>query len=434
MTCKKLKKPFVAALLSGSLLLQGFPVFAGLSDTADWLKRSPFTPKDETQTTESETIEAETEAETETEASDETPIYTSNPLEVKILSNEFREMLRAATLTPKYSFDIMSLDLSWEQLESELTHRINSYSSKWSLYLKDLSTGNVISINDRPQESASLIKLYVMGAVMQQIQDQELEMNDTIRSLLNDMITVSDNSATNELVRYLDPDHNHKNGMKKVNAFIEAQGFTNTHEYNGLEDSSLWYSLDTPNITSAKDCGVLLERIYQGELVSHLASRQMEDLLLDQEITYKIPSTIPAESTVANKTGETSDCENDAAIVYTPKGDYILCIMSYELTNKNSAVTYLREMSSLIYNYFMNKEDSSKVPESSADTTQKEALKETEEASTEREKETLTETEEALTEREKEVPTEAEDTLDKETDNEKGAEKNHETLGKNMEK
>ena len=91
-------------------------------------------------------------------------------------------------------------------------------------------------------------------------------------------------------------------------------------------------------------------------------------------------------------------------------------------------------MSSLIYNYFMNKEDSSKVPESSADTTQKEALKETEEASTEREKETLTETEEALTEREKEVPTEAEDTLDKETDNEKGAEKNHETLGKNMEK
>lgn len=419
MTCKKLKKPFAAALLSGSLLLQGFPVFAGLSDTADWLKQSPFSLRDGTKTTESETAETEAESETEPKASEEASIYTNNPLEVKVLSNEFREMLRAATLTPKYSFDIMSLDFSWEQLESELTHRINSYSSKWSLYLKDLSTGNVISINDRPQESASLIKLYVMGAVLQQVQNQELEMNDTIRSLLNDMITVSDNSATNELVRYLDPDHDHKAGMEKVNEFIEAQGFTNTHEYNGLEDSSLWYSLDTPNITSAKDCGVLLERIYQGELVSHLASRQMEDLLLDQEITYKIPSTISAESTVANKTGETSDCENDAAIVYTPKGDYILCIMSYELTSKNSAVTYLREMSSLIYNYFMNKEDSSKVQESSEDTAKKEAL---------------TETEGALTEHEKEVPTETEDTLDKKTEKEKGAEKNHETLGKNMEK
>ncbi|MGN0275757.1 MAG: serine hydrolase [Hominisplanchenecus sp.] len=395
MTCKKLKKPLVAALLSGILLLQGFPVFAGLSDTESWLSQSPFSAQKETENTESET--SETESETDAPDSDEA-LHSGNPLEVKVLSDEFREMLRAATLTPKYSFDIMSLDLSWEQLESELTHRINRYSSKWSLYLKDLSTGNVISINERPQESASLIKLYVMGAVMQQIQDNELEMTDTIRKLLNEMITVSDNSATNELVRYLDPDHNHRNGMEKVNEFIETQGFTNTHEYNGLEDSSLWYSLDTPNTTSTRDCGVLLERIYNGEFVSHLASRQMEDLLLDQEVTYKIPSTIPSESTVANKTGETSDCENDAAIVYTPKGDYILCIMSCGLTSKNSAVTYLREMSSLIYNYFMNRVDSQETSETS------------------------------------EIVTDTREESEAETESETGAKKHYENLGKNLEK
>ncbi|MDY2819109.1 MAG: serine hydrolase [Hominisplanchenecus sp.] len=395
MTCKKLKKPLVAALLSGSLLLQGFPVFAGLSDTESWLSQSPFSAQKETENTESET--SETESETDAPDSDEA-LHSGNPLEVKVLSDEFREMLRAATLTPKYSFDIMSLDLSWEQLESELTHRINRYSSKWSLYLKDLSTGNVISINERPQESASLIKLYVMGAVMQQIQDNELEMTDTILKLLNEMITVSDNSATNELVRYLDPDHNHRNGMEKVNEFIETQGFTNTHEYNGLEDSSLWYSLDTPNTTSTRDCGVLLERIYNGEFVSHLASRQMEDLLLDQEVTYKIPSTIPSESTVANKTGETSDCENDAAIVYTPKGDYILCIMSCGLTSKNSAVTYLREMSSLIYNYFMNRGDSQEPSETS------------------------------------EIATDTREESEAETESETGEKKHYENLGKDLEK
>lgn len=360
MTCKKLKKPLIAAFLSGSLLLQDFPVFAGPSGAADWLRESPFTSIQTDETDDPETSETETELETEQQSeeksSDESPVYTSNPLEVKVVSNEFREMLRAVTLIPEYNIDIMNLDLSWEQLEAELTHRINSYSSQWSLYLKDLSTGNIISINERPQESASLIKLYVMGAVMQHIQDGELEMNDTIRGLLNEMITVSDNSATNELVRYLDPDRNHKSGMEKVNAFIDAQGFDNTHEYNGLEDSSLWYSIDTPNTTSTRDCGRLLERIYRGEFVSHLASREMENLLLSQEVTYKIPSTIPSESTVANKTGETSDCENDAAIVYTSKGDYILCIMSCGLSSKSSAVTYLREMSSLIYNYFINRE------------------------------------------------------------------------------
>ena len=247
-----------------------------------------------------------------------------------------------------------------DTLKTELTRRVNSYSSKWSVYLKDLTTGNVISINERAQESASLIKLYVMGAVMQEIQNGNLEMNDTTKHLLDEMITVSDNSATNELVRYLNKDHDHKKGMKKVNAFIKAQGFEYTHEYNGLEDTSLWYDADTKNTTSAKDCGRLLERIYRGEFISHLASRQMEELLLNQQVTYKIPSTIPSESRVANKTGETSDCENDAAIVYTPKGDYILCIMSCEVSSKSSAVDSLQEMSSLIYSYFMNR-DTSKV-------------------------------------------------------------------------
>ena len=377
MTSKKLKKTFTAAFLSGSILLQNFPALAAASDTTDWLKESPFrqditteksTPTEsvpsETETVSPETLstfqtEAETEAETEIPEESKPSNNTASFL-MADNSDTFSQILQEATLTPSYTFDSLNQDFSWKELKTELTRRINSYSSKWSVYLKDLTTGNVISINERAQESASLIKLYVMGAVMQEIQNGNLEMNDTTKHLLDEMITVSDNSATNELVRYLNKDHDHKKGMKKVNAFIKAQGFEYTHEYNGLEDTSLWYDADTKNTTSAKDCGRLLERIYRGEFISHLASRQMEELLLNQQVTYKIPSTIPSESRVANKTGETSDCENDAAIVYTPKGDYILCIMSCEVSSKSSAVDSLQEMSSLIYSYFMNR-DTSKV-------------------------------------------------------------------------
>lgn len=375
MTSKKLKKTFTAAFLSGSILLQNFPALAAASDTTDWLKESPFrqditteksTPTEsvpsETETVSPETLstfqtEAETEAETEIP---EESKFSNNTASFLMADNSdtFSQILQEATLTPSYTFDSLNQDFSWKELKTELTRRVNSYSSKWSVYLKDLTTGNVISINERAQESASLIKLYVMGAVMQEIQNGNLEMNDTTKHLLDEMITVSDNSATNELVRYLNKDHDHKKGMKKVNAFIKAQGFEYTHEYNGLEDTSLWYDADTKNTTSAKDCGRLLERIYRGEFISHLASRHMEELLLNQQVTYKIPSTIPSESRVANKTGETSDCENDAAIVYTPKGDYILCIMSCEVSSKSSAVDSLQEMSSLIYSYFMNRDTS----------------------------------------------------------------------------
>ena len=373
MTSKKLKKTFTAAFLSGSILLQNFPALAAASDTTDWLKESPFrqdiTTEKSTQTesvpSETETVSPETLSTFQTEAETEIPeeSKSSNNTASFLMadnSDTFSQILQEATLTPSYTFDSLNQDFSWKELKTELTRRINSYSSKWSVYLKDLTTGNVISINERAQESASLIKLYVMGAVMQEIQNGNLEMNDTTKHLLDEMITVSDNSATNELVRYLNKDHDHKKGMKKVNAFIKAQGFEYTHEYNGLEDTSLWYDTDTKNTTSAKDSGRLLERSYRGEFVSHLASRQMEELLLNQQVTYKIPSTIPSESRVANKTGETSDCENDAAIVYTPKGDYILCIMSCEVSSKSSAVDSLQEISSLIYSYFMNR-DTSKV-------------------------------------------------------------------------
>ncbi len=373
MTSKKLKKTFTAAFLSGSILLQNFPALAAASDTTDWLKESPFrqdiTTEKSTPTesvpSETETVSPETLSTFQTEAETEIPeeSKSSNNTASFLMadnSDTFSQILQEATLTPSYTFDSLNQDFSWKELKTELTRRVNSYSSKWSVYLKDLTTGNVISINERAQESASLIKLYVMGAVMQEIQNGNLEMNDTTKHLLDEMITVSDNSATNELVRYLNKDHDHKKGMKKVNAFIKAQGFEYTHEYNGLEDTSLWYDADTKNTTSAKDCGRLLERIYRGEFISHLASRQMEELLLNQQVTYKIPSTIPSESRVANKTGETSDCENDAAIVYTPKGDYILCIMSCEVSSKSSAVDSLQEMSSLIYSYFMNR-DTSKV-------------------------------------------------------------------------
>ena len=42
-------------------------------------------------------------------------------------------------------------------------------------------------------------------------------------------------------------------------------------------------------MTSVKDCGTLLEKIYKGECVSKDASEEMLNLLSNQENTWKIP-------------------------------------------------------------------------------------------------------------------------------------------------
>lgn len=54
---------------------------------------------------------------------------------------------------PNY-LDLTEVSLSWEHLEEELTSMTEGYSGNWSVYVKNLSNGEVISINENPMESA----------------------------------------------------------------------------------------------------------------------------------------------------------------------------------------------------------------------------------------------------------------------------------------
>ena len=67
------------------------------------------------------------------------------------------------------------------------------------------------------------------------------------------------------------------------------------------------------NRCSAKDIGLLMERIYRWKAVSRTYSAQMRDLLLQQERRWKIPTGLPSGIKCANKTGETDSYQHDAA-------------------------------------------------------------------------------------------------------------------------
>lgn len=58
------------------------------------------------------------------------------------------------------------------------------------------------------------------------------------------------------------------------------------------------------NMTSAKDCGVLLERIYKGRCVSKKYSGKMLAFLKQQQRKWKIPAGLPSGVASANKTGK----------------------------------------------------------------------------------------------------------------------------------
>lgn len=210
-------------------------------------KKTPLKKETENETetesgseTSSETAtETETEITTETESKTETESQTPGvtPEEESELASEgIRTETRSTEKDSELKYYLTSQYLlvpSFKNLKKDLNEMIDTYEGSWSIYVKDLKSGISLTINDRPQDSASLIKLYIAGAVLEEIQSQELEETDTIDQLLSDMISLSDNEAANELVRYLSDSHDHRDGMEKVNDFIEEHDFTDTHQYNG---------------------------------------------------------------------------------------------------------------------------------------------------------------------------------------------------------
>ena len=253
-------------------------------------------------------------------------------------------------------------ELGMDTLEPQLTSMLSGYDGTWSVYVKDLNTDEEIVLNDTQIYSASLIKAFVMAktyedmdtvleheAALMKTDKDNAKVKDKVDTLLWNMITVSDNESCNELGRLQSEKHDFLDGAELVNKYLEKEGYTETTYQNTLHPSSSQkLSLGGHNMTTVKDCGKLLERIYKGECVSKEASEEMLNLLSNQENTTKIPEGVPADVKTANKTGETDEDQHDIAIVYGPKTTYILCVMSEDSAN---AIANIRSISKVVYNY-----------------------------------------------------------------------------------
>ena len=254
-------------------------------------------------------------------------------------------------------------DLGMDNLKPQLEKMLSGYQGTWSVYVKDLNEEKEILINDTSLYSASLIKAFVMAKTyedMEQVKADEAKKLNTadtktvdvkLNDLLWNMITVSDNESCNELVKLQTDSLDFKKGAEDINKYLEKEGYTETSVQHTLHPAaSAQESLGGRNMTSVKDCGTLLEKIYKGECVSKEASEEMLNLLSNQENTWKIPQGLPDGIKSANKTGETDQDQHDIAIVYGEKTTYILCVMS-ENCPESTAVTNIQNISKIVYNY-----------------------------------------------------------------------------------
>lgn len=255
---------------------------------------------------------------------------------------------------------------------ADLQHRLASETlhSSWSIGIdvEDLATGFESGVNvNESMPAASTIKIPVMVEVFRQMElglvslhhslhvqesDKDYGSGDlcyasvdtpiSIERLLWAMITDSDNTATNMLIRMI--------GRSHINATMHRLGLRHTQvgDYIRTGSGGIRYALRT----SPHDMIRLLDAMAHHSLIDQWASGEMLAILTGQRHNGLLPQSLPIGTQVAHKTGTLHDTLNDVGIVYLADEPYAIAVMTTNLPNLETGRTFIRQVSRLAYDSF----------------------------------------------------------------------------------
>ena len=245
----------------------------------------------------------------------------------------------------------------------DIIEKLKQTEGKIGFYYKNLVTDEEIAFNENEEfMSASIIKLPILAAVFRDSAvgstdlSELIKVNHTdkvpscgalnlftnepyvdIKTLCRLMIAISDNTATNVLINYF--------SIEDLNRKFNEMGLVKT-KLNRLLFDSKAAEQGKENVFTPKEAGTLLEQIYNRIFVNEKISKEMEDILLEQQINHKIPGNLP-DAKIAHKTGEDDGITHDVGIVYADK-PFIIAFASNE-TNVPEFEQFIRETSSDLF-------------------------------------------------------------------------------------
>ncbi|MBI4708063.1 MAG: serine hydrolase [Candidatus Omnitrophica bacterium] len=258
----------------------------------------------------------------------------------------------------------------WLHLSRALVSKVKHFKGAVGLVVEDLDTGQKIAFNqDKLLPSASLVKVPIMLSCFYAAQDKKINLEDTVilrssvrvagskvlgdkpsgsvftlEELLNPMITQSDNTAANMLIDRL--------GFDLLNAYFNKIGLKNTNISRKMMDFAERRE-GTENYTTAQEMAYLLKRIYYKKFLNKDISERCLELLGQQKINDRIPRKLPRGTFVVHKTGLENHICHDAGIVFTDKGDFLICVLvRHEDKLAQSTKKFISEVTLLTYNYY----------------------------------------------------------------------------------
>jgi len=233
-----------------------------------------------------------------------------------------------------------------------------------ALEIKDLATGYTSGVNaNAVMPAASTIKIPIMVEVFRQMEAGKFDLNRRVHleaadrdwgsgdicdapagsgfavsELLTKMITVSDNTAANMLIRLV--------GRAEINATMTDLGLHHTQLADYIRTAE-WGVRRTLRTTPA-DMVKLLTGMAKHQLIDEWSSREMIAILEHQQINTLLPAALPGYVAIAHKTGSFDDTLNDVGIVYGQE-PYVIAVMTTDLPSLSSGRTFIRQISRMAY-------------------------------------------------------------------------------------
>ncbi len=221
-----------------------------------------------------------------------------------------------------------------DRLRASIERITRSTNATWGVYVKCLETGETVDMNASTQmDTMSVIKIPLMVEAFRQMEAGKFSLTDrvklreedkrpgtgvmrsfdagadfSIKDVITLMIIVSDNTATDLMFAKV-------GGIEPVNRLMAEYGLTATR---ATAPSSEWFralrEAKSPadfhreakhpyGLSSARDIGLLLEKIKLGTAVSKQASNQMLSIMRGQLYRTRLPKYVSTFN-IPHKTGD----------------------------------------------------------------------------------------------------------------------------------
>lgn len=277
-------------------------------------------------------------------------------IEFKEASHSFRKILSAGG---------KSKNLVDNKLQSRIEDYLSGKDGDYAIYVKDLMPGgkrNVCINCEEVLEAASLYKVFLMAAVFNAVNEGKFDLDTQIGAKLSHLDQIL--GGRDFGYEDFDPDetigHTVREALARVAAFSDNYAAILLAEKVGWDQiqqmadevGATKTSIKNPITTSAEDIGLILEKLYKGEVVSLESSEQILDLLSKSQMNNRIPAKLPKEIRIAHKTGELAGVRNDAGIVFLDGNPYVIVEMSKNLVGEDEGVENLAEISRIVYDYY----------------------------------------------------------------------------------